>query len=548
MDKKYISENKYRKVASSGRKKRSENISKKLRAINGTINFSEETEPRVLNTEKKKKEKRKKNRSSNKLTLVFVIISVILIFCAIRLASKKENESFFNIFGVKVQDENIEKLDIALVGNVDITDKNSKNVVLTELNNYTNGVLLRVTDKYEIEYELLNSVEKKTNSEYVLNISNNNTLTASVLKSRLSLYNNSDSKYYANCKNIQAIEEIDAKTVKITLKNSDALFIYKLQLPISFSTTNTGIYNVNTTRGASNKIAYIKKDYIDYDVPNSLSVETVKNDDEAINLFKAGMIDMFFTDSYDISEKLGKTEADIRSYLNGKCLFLFGNSKSDKFSKKEVRQAIAYSIDREKIRKEIYLNSGAIIDIPEIYSEIKYKYDIYDAQNLLLASGYTMQNSQIIKDGEYVKLTFLVNKMDETKVKVATYIKEDLESIGIDVDVRLLTSGEIEKQVQQGNYDLVLADITLNENPDISFIKEYINISSDIDEKIKEIEGLEDVQKIVEKVNELMQLMSNDVACLGIHADATYMVSKKNMNDFASIKYMNIFKNILLTK
>ncbi len=547
MEKKYISTSRYKKVSSESRKRRSDNISKKIRNSNNIIKNEGIKEVEKKNTVSENKRRKKKTNKNNKLTLVLSICVVVLALCALRLTLKDENEPFLNIFGVKVE-KNIDKIDIAVVDNVDILDSNSKNVVLTELNNYTNGVLVKVTDKYEIEYELLEDVQKESNSVYILKISNKNSLTASVLKSRFNAYMDKSSKYYANCDNIQSVEEIDSKTVKITLKKEDPLFVYRLQLPVNFSTTNTGIYAVNTIRGASNKVAYIKKEYVDVPAPQSISLTSIKSDEEALEMLKNETLNMFFTDSYDISEKIGKTDVDIRSYLNGKCLFLFGNPASKAFSKKEVRQAIAYSIDREKIRKEVYLNSGTVIDIPEIYADVKFKYDIYAAENILLAAGYSMKNSNLVKGGEKLELIMLVNKSDETKVKVATYIKEDLEQIGVGVKIKLIANTDIEKEIKQKNYDLVLADISLNENPDITFIEEYINVSDKINENITEISNASSISDTIEKVSSLIQSMSDEVVCIGIHADTTYMVSNKGLNKFSNIKYMNIFRDLLENK
>lgn len=548
MEKKYISSSKYKKVPSDSRRKRSENISRRIKEEKEVKNIEYSTVKSVTKGETKRIGKIKtKKRKKNKVTFLLFTTLILLVLCTLRLTFKDENESFFDIFGIRVESDIIEKLDMAVVNSVDVLDINSKNVIFTELNNYTNGVLLKVTDSYDIEYDLLESVVKNSNTEYILNISTNNFLTASVLKSRLTQYMDDSSKYYGNCKNIENIEEIDNKSVRITLKEEDALYIYNLQLPINFSTTNTGMYSANTTRGASNKVTYIKKEYVTENIPKSISLTTVKNDEQAIELFKSNAIDMFFTDSYDISEKLGKTEADIRSYLNGKCVFLFGNKYSKTFSKKEIRQAIAYSIDREKIRKDIYLNSGSVLDIPEVYSEQKYKYDIYAAQNILLASGYTLKNSVLVKNGEALKLTLLVNKTDEIKVKIATYIKEDLESIGMTINLKLLGTSELEKELKLKNYDLVLADVSLNENPSVSFIEEYLSVSELLSEKLQDIKRTENVQDTVEKAKSLIQVMSDEVVCVGIHADATYMVSKKGLDKFLNIKYMNIFTNLLLT-
>lgn len=545
MEKKYINTNKYKKVSSDNRKRRSENLSKNLR---GGSNLRKENS---LKEERKKSEAPKPRRPKKRLNIfnIFLVICILVLgLCALRLALKEETEPFFNIFGVKIAEKSLENLKIAIVDNTDVLDNNSKNIVLTELNNYTYGTLLRITQNYEIEFELLESVEKQDNKTYILKISNENTLTSSVLKSRLSIYMSENSKYYENLKNVESIEEVNNKEVKVTLKESDPLFVYNLQLPITFSTLNTGMYNASVTRGASSKVTYLKKSFVEADIPNSISLVTVKNDDEAIEMLKSENIDCFFTDSYDLSEKLGKTEVDIHSYSNGKCLFLIGNKESEVFSKKEVRQAMAYSIDREKIRKEVYLNSGTVIDIPELYSETKFKYDIYGAQNLLLSSGYTLDNNVFTKDGIPLEVTILVQKSDETKSKVAMYIKSDLEKIGIKVNVLTLSSSEIEKIVKLGNYDLVLSDISLNENPSISFIQEYITVSDKVEKKIKEIEDESDITKLSEKVNSLISTLSDEIVCIGIHADTTYVVSKKGLSGFSNIKYMNIFSDILLSK
>ncbi len=543
MEKKFISSTRYKKTSSEDKKnRRTESISKKIKKASQIEEHSKIDEDNVRVTPKRKPKKK------NKLTIFLFIIAILLILCALRLALKDENESFFNIFGTKVKEDAIDKLSIALVDNTEVLNTNTKNVILTELNNYTYGTLLKITTNYEIKFDLLQEVEKKSNKEYILKIKENNLLTAGVLIARLNSYKESSSKYYANCAKIDSMEEIDNKTVRIKLNENNPWFVYNLQLPITFSTTNTGLYNVNTSRGASDKVTYIKKDYLNVEIPNTIDVMTAKDDDEAIELFKSGNIDMFFTDSYDIGEKLGKVDMDIRSYSNGKCLFLFGNSKSEYFSKKEIRKAIAYSIDREKIRKDIYLNSGTIIDIPELYSEVKFKYDIYGAQNLLLSAGYTLSNSVFVKDGKSINLTMLVNKNDETKVRVATYIKEDLENIGIKVNIKTLSSSDISKQIKLGEFDLVLADVNLNENPDISFIKEYISINDSISSKINELSNSKTVEEIGQCVTSLTNLMSDEVVCVGIHADSTYMVVKKGINVFSNVKYMNIFSDVLLTK
>jgi len=258
---------------------------------------------------------------------------------------------------------------------------------------------------------------------------------------------------------------------------------------------------------------------------------------------------MFVTNNFQISELLGKYEYDIRAYKNGKCLMLFGNKNSDVFSRKEIRQTIAYSIDRDKIKREIFLNSGDIIDLPFIYTDVKYKYDIYGAQNIMLTSGYTLQNNVFTKVENGMKtkasLKLIVNKDDETKLKVASYIKEDLKSVGIEINIVTMSKNNLEKALSKGEYDLVLADLNINENPDLSYIEHYININNNTNAAFSNITNFSNTNELEDNVKELQNVLSNEAVCIGIHADTSYVICKKELSQLGNISYMNIFSKLL---
>ena len=71
--------------------------------------------------------------------------------------------------------------------------------------------------------------------------------------------------------------------------------------------------------------------------------------------------------------------------------------------------------------------------MPYIYDSIKYKYDVYAAENLLLTSGYKKINKVYSKIENREKITLaldlLVNKADAKKVSVANIIKNNLDSL-----------------------------------------------------------------------------------------------------------------------
>lgn len=436
MEKKYISSNRYKKIVRDKNRKRGNNNLNKKKSDEKNIQFMN-----------KKKLGKKKTKLLKRIFLICLIISLIVILVVLRFKLKAPNESFFDIFGLKIEDENIEKINIGLIDNIDIQDENTKNVILTELNLYTGGALLKIDSNYNINYDLLSRVDKVSNSEYILNISKENGLTATVLIARISSFNVTYSKYYSNVKNISSMEVIDEKTLKVVLDKDMPLFIYNLQLPIY--NINGGMYSKNTIKNTQDLITYISKK--NANIPKTINVYKVENDEKAVENFKNDKINLFITNNFHIGDLLGKYEYDIHSYKTGEVLMLFGNKNSKLFSKKEIRQAIVYSIDRDKIKREIYFNSGAIIDIPFIYSNVKYKYDIYSASNILLTNGYNLNSGifQKTENGEMIKLNLklIVNKQDETKIKVASYIKQDLKSVGINVDIVTLNESNLNKAI-----------------------------------------------------------------------------------------------------
>lgn len=537
MKKKYISSNRYKKSSSDSRKGRRDiNFNKKLNS-SGT---------NVISKPKAKKQKRKK--LNNSTILIIIIIVLLIIAISLRFILKSPDESFFDIFKVKIEERVTEQINMGIIDNVDILDENTKNIIITELNSYTCGSLLRIDGEYNIQYKLLENVEKISNSEYILNIAKDNTLTASVLKSRLNSFNTTSSKYYTNVKDIDNIEVLNSKQLKISLSKEQPFFVYALQLPIT-SGGNT-LYTRNVINNQENMLTYITKYNEDKNIPKTINIYKVETDDEAVNLFKNDKLNVFITNNFQIRDILGKYEYDIRSYRNGECLMLFGNKNSKLFAKKEVRQAIAYSIDKNKILKDIYLNAGEIIDLPYIYSEQKYKYDMYGAQNLLLTNGYTLENNVFTKyengDKIYLNLKLIVNKQDSNKLKVATYIKEDLSKVGINVTIQALTSKDLNRAVEKGDYDLVLASLNVNENPDLDYINKHVYINDTLNNSLIEVSNAKDINEVVKRVKELQKVMSDEVSCIGIHASTSYLISKKDINEFSDISYMNIFSKLLM--
>lgn len=158
-----------------------------------------------------------------------------------------------------------------------------------------------------------------------------------------------------------------------------------------------------------------------------------------------------------------------------------------------IRKAITYALDRQSIIEKVYLGHGTQIDVP-IHPDSwllsdeanQYGYNLEKAKQQLQQAGLTDKNEEgtLIVDGNELVLKLLTNTLNPLRLKTANLIKDDLAKIGIKVIISPETDEqreeaskeEIESQwekinrdIMNGNYDMVLSGLQLSAIPDLSF-------------------------------------------------------------------------------
>lgn len=418
MEKKYISSSRYKKTIKSKRnKRRVQSVSYKLAHIDSMSVSGENYEDNVKSKKKNKGVKLHVPKISLKTALVISLCLVICILVITRIILKKD-EGFWDF--LMADDKNL-KSEYSICVNTQNSslDSNYTNLAIVEMENIVNDTFIQINEDYSITYKALEKIEKLSNSKYRLYIKNEykDKISSEAIKATLESYKNVESVYYNNVSNIKEIKIVDESSLEITLSKDDPLYIYNLNIPVK---------PLGKNETSSNSVVYSKNN-----VKLNFAFET--DIDSIVQQFKAGTIDMFMTGDKMAVSQIGNYSYDMYSYRTGETVFLFGNKDSDFFKDKVMRQAIAYSINRDKIVQDVYMGSGETIDLPYIYSNSKYKYDIYSAQNLLLDNGYVLNDGYMCKKTEDnssipVILKLLVNKQDTKKVQIAECIKRDLEN------------------------------------------------------------------------------------------------------------------------
>jgi len=155
---------------------------------------------------------------------------------------------------------------------------------------------------------------------------------------------------------------------------------------------------------------------------------------------------------------------DKLSYFTPNYSYIGWNSKRPYFADKQVRTALTHLVNRELILEKILYNLGAIvtnpfyINSPEYDKSIDpYPYDPQKAEELLKEADWIDHDGDGIRDKDGVKFAFefLIPGGSETGEKIATILKEELDNMGIQMDIRKTEWAVFTTRLNERNFDAV---------------------------------------------------------------------------------------------
>jgi len=237
------------------------------------------------------------------------------------------------------------------------------------------------------------------------------------------------------------------------------------------------------------------------------------------------------------------------SYLGLRSLTLFFNTRSEILKEKQVRQALAYSLNKEDLIKSktgkkgvIAVNSFASVNSLKIKSNERYLFNLEKAKQLLKNSGWQLKDNLLYKNGKKLSLTITTIADNET-LETAKAIQKSWQKLGIDVEIDIISATELKNQVVPNKiFTVLLSTQFLDPDPDQYVIwhttqTNNANISGISSPKLDKL--LEDGRKTLdqalrkEKYQEFTRLLSDEVPAIFLyHPRYVWVVSKriKNIN------------------
>lgn len=521
------------------------------------------------------------------LKTIFIILVVVLLVIAIyNNFFKKDKETaiaseFQSSDSNKVISTDI-RIGIIEFDNMNPILSNNKNV--QDISRLIFDPLFTITEDYKLEGVLAKECSKIEEKTYVIKLKENITwsdgekfnssdviFTIDMLKKL-----ENSSVYYYNVKNITLLEAIDESTIKIGIDTETPYYEYNLTFPIisskyfneenfwqeslNLKPVGTGMFYISEV---NNENIVLKKNLKNENVKKiKLDSITLKKYDSllnTINAFKSEEIDAFTTSNRNIEEYLGKTIYNKTEYINRDYYYLSLNCSNNILANKEVRQAINSAIDKENIIKEVYSNKYKVSNFPLDFGSYVYDnnntvmaYDTNTSKGLLVDNGwkYTSKKWRKTVNHKYLtlELDLLVNKEDGNLLKVAKNIKEQLETIGIRINITEATQSQYNKKINNKDYDIVLANNYYGYSPSLNRYFGANNIANYENEEItnilNETQNITDENELKQKYSRIMEIYNDEVPYISLYYNTNTLIYTNNLKGSVSPNSYNLFYRI----
>ena len=284
-------------------------------------------------------------------------------------------------------------------------------------------------------------------------------------------------------RSLDHIETIDENTVKFVLNRPMPLPFYLTHVawPIMspdcvddngdfVAPIGTGPFKFEKQTPDQEIVLIRNEDYRgDEPVLESVTFKVIPEASTRVMALETKEVDMIIKlPEYEVSRLENEPDVSVYRKLTTFTDFLQFNCNNGVFNDKEIRKAVAYSINTEQMLNTVLEGigtpaKGRPLSPVMMYSKPEldlYEYDVEKAREILSEDGWQDSDNDGIldKNGQTLKAKFIVGKdvWASRHVPMAEAIQGVLQNVGMDVDIQVLESGAITKLENEGQFDMIL--------------------------------------------------------------------------------------------
>lgn len=407
---------------------------------------------------------------------------------------------------------------------------------------------------------------------------------------------NIDSPYNVLVENISSISINNSREFTINLKNKYAFSVDTLIFPIlsekqlgsvkdineyKYNLVGNGAYKIKEYNERKSISLIVNDSYYDKISENARNIEVEIVPDEEAQVSMVMSLDSDIAKiSLDDLSKLYEKEFKTTTYESRNYECLLFNYNNDFFKNVNFRKALISSIDKNKILEEGYINNATLINFP-LNSKSKYydkdfkgiEYNIEKAkeylskvsinnidnkepnkQSTIKDNNKEIENLKTIEENNKnnlkkqiskLNLKIIVNKNNAERIKTAYIINDNLKKIGIKSTIQELSDEDMNKAMNEGNYDMALVGWELSLVPDVTNILNNIGYS---DEKLANyIESLKNAtseSQINDIYKSIQKYVNNNALFMSLVITDDYIVTNRRIEGKIVPNSFNIYEGI----
>ena len=338
--------------------------------------------------------------------------------------------------------------------------------------------MVSLKSDYSYELDLLSEIYTEDNTVWYLYLDESLTFpngaefTAYDLRYSLQQAMKEGSYYAKSLSIVRNINVVNATCLKITLHYADRYFPNLLTFPvISFETVDNPVYFTD--------IYYFGEDGKSlicdlYSAAQKIELVSATDMDLLTYEMRTGRYDCIYVPDPADNHASGGGTVGMQS---NRMVYLGMNSYYAFTYYADFRRAVAAAMDYERISSDIYGHFAAApkkIYNPDFY-EMQYisknSLDLMSANLILDDMGFDGRDKEGFrtnKRGKRISLKLIVCNESTVKVNLANAVAEMLLEAGIEVNVSALSYGSFMTALENGNYDLYIAEMRLGADMDLS--------------------------------------------------------------------------------
>lgn len=514
-----------------------------------------------------------KEKLMKRIFLLFVIVIIIIAIVVVKKQGKSQSPPISQVAEEKKYITEL-RIGISALDTFDPIKSTNKNV--QDVCKLIYEPLLTLDENFKIKGVLAQEWAKTADNSYIIKLKQGikwhtgDEFTASDVEFTINKIKQQDinSIYKENVQNISSVEVIDNYTLKLNLTQDEAFFEYNLIFPIEYAKdyingepsipSGTGLYKIYEIN--KDKIELIRNQYkgnIEEVQIKTIIIKNYETMGELYNDFKIGNIDLINTDNINYSNYIGTLGYTTRNFYGRKFNFLSFNTKQTALYNIEVRKAISYAIDKNLLIANVYNNKYNVADYPLDYGNWLYSdnntssgYNPEQSKKILEDNGWIYSNGTWQKkiNNKNVRLVFnlIVNSKDDLRVQVAENIKQQLENIGIKINITKVSS--ITSYIQNKNYDIALLEMDMGVAPNLTSFFGEENLANyenqEVINIINEINNINDENLLKEKYNQLLEIYKTDLPYISLYFNTSTLIYNSKMIGTINPTWYNIYYNI----